>query len=311
MQIMFGLKERNARGKRYSGHLIRRLVIIIPAVFVLGFVVNQNGFSQDQPPIQVGENNRTVMSGNQTREYLLYIPAKYDGKTHLPLVLLFHGKGGSSKAVMELTGLNKFADEKNFAISAPQGINNSWNVGSGPGGINDVEFVRDLIGEISSKVPIEKKRIFAMGFSLGARFSSRLACELSTDIAAIGAVADLNFPMNCAPSRPISIIGFYGTEDRYESGSEIFASTWAENNGCQKTSKTNKISKNVNQIAYGNCKKNAEVVLYRINGGGHTWPDSPITDRLEKEGIWQPGKTAKDINATNLIWKFFEVHPMP
>jgi polyhydroxybutyrate depolymerase len=282
-------------------------VLLIIGLFSFPFLSYAQGTGQ----IQVGENSSSIMSGNQTREYLLFIPARYDGKTHLPLVLLIHGSGGSSKAVMELTGLNKLADEKNFVIAAPQGIRNSWNAKAEPGGINDVEFVRDLINEISSKVSLEKKRIYAMGFSLGARLSSRLACDLSADIAAIGAVAGLNFPMNCAPARPVSVISFYGTDDRYESGSEIFASTWAENNGCQKTPKTKKISKDVNQMTYGGGKNKTEVVLFRINGGGHTWPGSPITDRLEKDGVWQAGKTNKDINATNLIWNFFEAHPSP
>jgi polyhydroxybutyrate depolymerase len=64
-------------------------------------------------------------------------------------------------------------------------------------------------------------------------------------------------------------------------------------------------------MTYGGCKNKAEVVVFRINGGGHTWPDSPITDRLEKNGTWPAGKTNKDINATKLIWSFFEAHPSP
>jgi len=60
--------------------------------------------------------------------YLLYVPAGYDGKTALPLVFLFHGYGASSKKVMEFTGLANLAEKKKFFIAAPQGLMNAWNL---------------------------------------------------------------------------------------------------------------------------------------------------------------------------------------
>ena len=170
---------------------------------------------------------------------------------------------------------------------------NTWNfVASNPGGRNeDVNFVKDLIGHIGSKLAIDKKRVYAVGFSKGAGFSSRLGCDLSNDIAAIGGAAGIDFPGSCTPVRPLPIISFFGTEDTWYNNGEYSAAKWAEKNGCQKTPKTNKISKVVDQMTYVSCKDNAEIVIYRIKGGGHAWPG--------------------DINATNLIWNFFEGHSMP
>jgi polyhydroxybutyrate depolymerase len=217
---------------------------------------------------------------------------------------------------MELTDLSKVADKKKFIIAAPEGIYpyvgvNSWNADLDPGGANDVEFVKDLIREISSKVAIDQKRIYATGFSGGARMSSRLACEISNVIAAIGAVAGLRFPEKCA--RPVSIIAFHGTEDRILRIHLVEASVfgWVENNGCNKTPMTRNISEDVTQISYGGCKGNAEVIFYRVNKGGHVWPDSPMSDYWEKMGLWRAKEINKEINATNLIWGFFESHPMP
>ena len=215
---------------------------------------------------------------------------------------------------METTDLSKVADKKKFIIAAPEGIyptwENSWNAHLDPGGVNDVEFVKDLIREISSKVAIDKKRIYATGFSGGARMSSRLACELSNVIAAIGPVAGLRCPVNCAPTHSVSVIAFHGTADMVNpySSAENSVSCWVEKNGCNKTPTTRKISEDVTQISYGGCKGNAEVVFFRINDGGHTWPDSPMADAFEKMGL---GKTNKDINASNLIWSFFEAHSLP
>ena len=315
MKNIFGLKRSYVNKGMELRYLVNKTAVIIAfSLLVSGFVVNQSVAAQNEPQIKVGENSGSIKCGNQTRQFLLYVPEGYDGKTNLPLVFLFHGSGGTSKIIMENTDLSKVADKKKFIIAAPEGIYpffgmNSWNAELDPGGVNDVELVKDLIREISSKVAIDKKRIYATGFSGGARMSSRLGCELSNVIAAIGPVAGLQCN-NCAPTHSISVIAFHGTADMLNSYSsaEDSVSGWVEKNGCNKTPVTRKISEDVTQISFGGCKGNAEVVFFRINDGGHTWPDSPRADAFEKRGL---GKTNKDINASNLIWSFFEAHPLP
>jgi polyhydroxybutyrate depolymerase len=316
MKNIFGLKRSYAYKRRNWGCLISRTVIVIAFfLFVSGFVFNQIVVAQNEPQIKVGENSGLIKSGNQTRHYLLYIPEGYDGKTNLPLVFLFHGLGHTGEHVMNTTDLIKVADKKKFIIAAPEGIyphhgGNGWNAGHDPRGVNDVELVKDLIREISSKVAIDKKRIYATGFSNGAWMSSHLACELSNVIAAIGPVAGLTCYVTCTPTRPVPVISFHGTLDQIITtySAESAVSGWVEKNGCNKTPATRKISEDVTQTSYGGCKGNAEVVFYLINDGGHTWPDSPIADFYDKFGF---GKTNKDINASNLIWSFFEAHPLP
>ena len=85
---------------------------------------------------------------------------------------------------------------------------------------------------------------------------------------------------------------------------EVFTSFWVKKNSCQETPETKERTKDVTQMTYVNCKNNAQVVIFRINGGGHTWPDSPLPERMQEP-------TTKEINATNLIWSFFEAHPLP
>lgn len=289
----------------------RMLMVITFFLFVSFFTVNHIVFAQNGPQIKIGENIESIKLGDKTRTFLLYVPEGYDGKTNLPLVFLFHGTGMTFKGVMEITDFGKVADKKTFIIAAPQGIyQKSWNADVSPYGVNDVEFVKALIREISSKVAIDKKRIYATGYSGGARMSSRLGCAFSNVIAAIGAVAGLRCPSDCAPTHPLSVIAFHGTEDWVNDSmtSKNSVSCWAEKNGCRNTQVTTKISESVTKTNYGGCKDNSEVVFYTINGGGHTWPGSPKADFFEKRAL---GKINTDINASNLIWSFFETHPLP
>jgi polyhydroxybutyrate depolymerase len=314
MKDILGWKKECAY-KRNIPFMPRMLVVIASLFIISGFVISQNLLAQNQTQIKIGENTQSIKSGKETREYLLYIPAGYDGKSPLPLVFLFHGANRTSKLMMVISDLGRVADEKKFIIAAPEGMYSirgmkGWNTELDPDGVNDVELVKDLINEISSKVAIDKKKVYAAGFSFGAAMSSRLACDLSNVIAAIGPVGGLRFPVVCSPIRPVSVITFNGTRDylnMYHSA-EMSVSRWVEKNGCDSTPMTKKISEDVTQANYGGCKGNTEVVFFSIRDGGHTWPGSPIDDFFKDNGF---GKLTKDINASNLIWSFFEKHPLP
>ena len=47
----------------------------------------------------------------------------------------------------------------------------------------------------------------------------------------------------------------------------------------------------------------AEVVLFVIKGGVHTWPG-------RQWPVFWLGKTTRDISANDLMWEFFKKHPM-
>jgi polyhydroxybutyrate depolymerase len=308
-----------SREKWYFKRFMGWVAIVLTISFLLGLAVDQKAFSQNEPAIKAGENGLSIKSGNQTRQYLLYIPTGYDGKKPLPLVLLFHGAGSTPKAIMELTGLSDVAEKNTFIIAAPKGIyliagRNNWNFPLNPGGVNDIEFVKDLIQDISSKVAIDKKRIYSTGFSAGARMTVRLACEIPNDLAAIGVVTNLLSFKGCSDIRPMPIIAFHGTVDLIGipmKDVEASVAWWAEHNGCNKNPKSKKISEDVTQKSYGECKGSAQVIFYHINKGGHVWPDPPTAEQLVKAGRIKAEEINKDINASNLIWSFFEAHSLP
>lgn len=59
----------------------------------------------------------------------------------------------------------------------------------------------------------------------------------------------------------------------------------------------------VRKELYNQCRENSEVVLYAIEGGGHTWPGG---DQYLPQ--WIIGKTDRDIDANEVIWDFFKRH---
>ena len=158
---------------------------------------------------------------------------------------------------------------------------------TGEVGTGKTTLSRALIDELSKLLKIDPKRVYATGFSNGAIFAYRLACELSDRIAAIGPVAAtqiLDDQQACRPTRSVPIIHFHGTADRlnpYDGGTtsagyeflsaEEAMRFWVKQNACpaapQKT-ETGSIQHEV----YAPCAQNSAVELCRILEGEHAWP---------------------------------------
>ncbi len=273
--------------------------------------------------IQPGTSDQTLESGGLTRRYTLHIPPGYDGKTPLPLVVSLHGFAGSSFDQQFWTGWNAIADREHFIAVYPNGTGfpQRWNAGqsayitNGGGLVDDVAFFRDLFDMLDKTLCIDDSQLFVNGLSNGGGMTNRLACEMSDRIAAIGTVAGAYSPLpnGCNPTRPIPVIAFHGDADplvNYNGDPaqnfppiQQWAADWARRNSCQKGPDALPDQGEVSGISYSDCALNADVILYTVHGGGHTWPG----------GVPIPlvGKTTTDINASETMWQFYQAHPLP
>ncbi len=112
------------------------------------------------------------------------------------------------------------------------------------------------------------------------------------------------------------IVSFHGTDDKqvpFEGGTgsrldlPVTATRdnmrgWAEHNGCNLTLQTQRIASDVVLEFYGGCAEGADVQLYVIEGGGHTWPGA-------SRNVAMLGSTTQSISATEIAWRFFSEHP--
>ncbi len=177
---------------------------------------------------------QTLSHDGITREYIIYVPDFYDETLKVPLMLNFHGYGGTANQQLKSADMRPLADMENFILVYPQGtLRNGdphWNAGlesdENKSDADDFGFVEALIDEICSKYNIDSARVYSCGYSNGAFFTYALACYHSDKIAAIGSVAGtmmVETYNNCSPSHPTAMINIHGTSDyvvRYGGGSE-------------------------------------------------------------------------------------------
>ncbi|HYT77283.1 MAG TPA: PHB depolymerase family esterase [Vicinamibacterales bacterium] len=267
----------------------------------------------------------TIVSSGEKREYVLYVPKSYDRAKPTPLVISMHGAMNSPSFQMYVSHWNTVADANGFIVVYPGGsgagpktyFNDGWRM---PSRMPDVVFISELIDTLEASYNIDPTRIYANGLSNGGGMSFVLSCTLPHRIAGIGAVsAAETLPWSwCPDSHPVPMIAFHGTADRftpYNGGKVWFApesfpsipewvANWARRNRCGPNPVESAAAADVTRREYTGCAGEAAVVLYTIEGGGHTWPGS--TSMPE----WLLGPTSRSIDATSRMWAFFREHPL-
>lgn len=291
-----------------------------------------------------GDHDFTIRAGRLERRYTVHVPPGYDGKKPVPVVVMLHGGGGTSRAAAFETGWGAKADEKGFLAVFPNAMPPDpdapssfarnpqlWNDGSdrfypGQNAADDVGFIDAMLDDLDSRFRVDRDRVFVTGFSNGASMSFRIGAELSTRIAAIAPVAGASWMNRLAPARPLSMLYLTGTADPLnpiEGGVPRLATggsdrvrgkakppvldsilKWVNALGCATPPRETSQASGVRAETYGPCRGGAEVVYIAVEGLGHTWAGG--RSLLAESMV---GARSDKIRATDVIWSFFEQHP--
>ena len=277
---------------------------------------------------------RSLTVGGLKRTYHVHVPPGHDPHKPAPVVLALHGATMNGPLMAWFSGLDDKADQAGFLTVYPNGTGRRWsyfwNAGNCCGsavreGVDDVAFIDAVLDDLAGAYRLDTRRVFATGMSNGAMMAYRLASELSGRIAAIAPVAGTMATEGCRPRRPVPVLHFHGTQDEYVpfaggKGSKSISGiqhqsvehsirAWVRANGCREEPTTEMLpdrARDGTTVAietHGGGRDGAEVVLAVIKGGGHTWPGrEPRTKVL--------GRATRNVSANDLLWDFFERHPM-
>jgi poly(3-hydroxybutyrate) depolymerase/LmbE family N-acetylglucosaminyl deacetylase len=231
-------------------------------------------------------DRRTLRIGAVVRQYLVDAPGGPADRP-LPLVLDFHGFGGSASRERSSTGFAKLAFREGFIAVTPEGhpgVHLLGTTGTGwsmePSDTRDAEFVRAVLDRLESERCVDRRRVFATGMSNGGFFANVLGCVLGDRLAAVAPVAGARALDGCVPAGPMPILLLAGRPDRVVPLGLVRGARdwWARENGCGAAS------------GDGSCEHSAgcraDVVLCE-GAHGHWWPSG----------------------ASERIWHFFRSHP--
>jgi polyhydroxybutyrate depolymerase len=252
---------------------------------------------------------RTIVVGGTARNYQLALPRLAPGRA-AGLMFEFHGFDGSGAQLAALTELDRKGTANGYIVVSPDGTNATWQFDAHG---TDADFIDALVAEITNATCVDLDRVYATGFSAGAAFTIVYSCARQGLIAAIATVA-VDFQLGC--TAPMPILAFHGTADPLVPftngaeglslpgvkvrGTELNMADWAHLDGCRPVPDETTIGSEVTRQTWPSCTRDTQVILYRIEGGGHTWPGADPS-----KGV---GLTTQQVVATDQILTFFGHH---
>ncbi|MCK8646269.1 extracellular catalytic domain type 1 short-chain-length polyhydroxyalkanoate depolymerase [Mycobacterium colombiense] len=268
----------------------------------------------------------TFRSGGMDRTYMLHVPAG----DPVGLVLSLHGGGGTGISQRGLTGFDTVADAHNLLVAYPDGYDKSWADGRGASPadrrhIDDVAFLVGLVNKLQNDYGIAPGHVFVTGMSNGGFMTNRLACDRADVFAAVAPVAGtLGVGVACNPSQPVSVWEAHGTADplvpfkggvvrgrggvSHSVSADNMVAKWRSADGCQGEPAMEALpdvrdGTVVHRYESTGCAANTDVVFYKIDSGGHTWPGGK--QYLPAAVI---GPTTRALDGSEAIAQFFLAH---
>lgn len=307
------------------------LALLMSAV-ALTSVLSVTALAWPGPP--AGFERKQIVVGGVERSYLFHAPrnaSSLEGRRSL--VILLHGGGGTANYMATEAGKSfvAAADTDGFYLAIPDAIGRMWGFGdddvarASARRTDDRAFFEALLNTVTAEQPIDGRRIFAAGISRGGQAAYFMACKFPGRIRAIAAIAmplPLFLEPACAEGSPVGVALIHGTGDPlvpYDGGDIVVigqhraqvlsvdqtVNFWRKRNKCGDTAvATEHIERagdgmHVERSSWERCG-GAPVLLYRIVGGGHTWPSGK-----QYLPVRMVGKVNRDIDGATEIWSFF------
>jgi len=274
---------------------------------------------------------RHIRVDHLMREYIAWLPVAYRNKGPLPVAFAFHAGFGRAGSFEKQAALHLAGEAANFIIVYPEGYKRSWNAGDCCGaamreGIDDCKFVRSILDDLDSIVKIDRRRVYATGFSNGARLCYFLAGVMADTIAAIAPVSSAVLTGNI-PARPVPVFHFHGLEDEwapYRGGQSVRKNApasapvekglefWRRVAGTSVERRADLFGNAAECIIYSGGYDGAKVQLCKIPGLGHHWPGGHMTDAYRRfDERFDLGPPGPPIFVNDAILKFLGSYALP
>jgi len=256
-----------------------------------------------------------------SRRAIIYAP---DNRNNPALVISMHGIGIPASWNQGMMKYEPIADTGNFIVAYPEAENLSWDLSSD----KDLNFILAIIDSMANRYQIDRNRVYASGFSMGAMMSWYLSCKIPDKIAAI--VPGDGYPLSglsgCSEVRHVPVLQLYGTADSYYGKFQSdFLPSQIERYGCSTTSKQTKPfpvnvdGRNAAQLAqpsqsflddWGPCNKNglsSSISMITIVGMVHDWA---TPDKANANDDPNYKDKPFDVNGTWEAWNFLKTHSL-
>lgn len=148
--------------------------------------------------------------------YHMRLPADWNGTDALPVLIFYHGHNGTGRSILGNGGLVTDFSDYGYLLIAPNGEGRSHPARASSTGRDDVAYSLDILDDLETRLPIDRGRIYASGFSAGGSMAWLMACEAGEHLAGMVAVAGAlrrPNPTECAGLDGLPVLHVHGFSD--------------------------------------------------------------------------------------------------
>ncbi|MEL7207976.1 MAG: hypothetical protein AAGK32_07035, partial [Actinomycetota bacterium] len=275
-------------------------------------------------PIPSGTTEATFDDDGVERTYRVSVPEGHDGSEAAPVIVNLHGFTSTAEQQDLLSGLADEGPAAGYVVVSPQGLDTPvpigggvvapfWNITSAVDtsqleeatleGADDIGFLNALLDQLEGDLCLDPEREYLTGMSNGAAMSMALLCDDDERFAAAAPVAGAVFVSDCGADELTPILAVHGDADvlaPYDGGDVLGfplglpgavdqLSALADVGGCDAEPALEMVGDDVERRTWSGCADGADIVLYTVLGGGHTWPGSPTFEDLSAEDLADGG----------------------
>jgi poly(3-hydroxybutyrate) depolymerase len=155
-----------------------------------------------------------LVIGGVGRSYRLFLPTGLVGRAPVVVAMTGWSLTGDPELYMHWRTL---AQQMHFIVLEPRGHGASWNAGSCCGAamrqhVDDRQALATMVDSASAVYPINRHRVYLVGYSNGGMMAYDYACHYPDRVAAIGVVAAA-YVSPCRPTRAVPAMHVHGLAD--------------------------------------------------------------------------------------------------
>ena len=249
----------------------------------------------------ISQSTISVLVNGEERLFRLSVPSSVAG-TKLPVIIAFHGGGGSEEDFQQQSEFDELGEEEKFimayaiAESDRTPSEGEWFLNTAATSRDDNYFSEAIIDELSNAYCVDENRLYAIGYSLGSMYTYEIACQLNHRFAAVASFAG-TMPVNpetCDLSGSMAVLHIHGKLDYiidydedwdWKDGEHEGVGTmsnipgmidyWAQKSNCQDENTHSHLfgGDDVEHIVHSDCNGDVRIEHYGMEAQEHTWPN--------------------------------------
>jgi polyhydroxybutyrate depolymerase len=284
--------------------LLRAFVRFLTIAFAIAMASSATAPARPKAPPTTADNlDMRHWDIDGVRRYALVHIPREARLSPTPIVLAFHGHGGTAKDAAKDFEIHKYWPQAivvymkglpSAASNDPKGEKSGWQYHPGDNDDRDVKFFDTVLADLRKSLKVDDKRIYVLGFSNGGGFTYVLWSMRGDQVSAVVSCAMQAPKKLISTFQPKPLLQIAGSQDKLQSVADQQKTVLAvaKLNGC---GEGRQWGKRPNCILYPSTA--GAPVVFLVHSGGHEVPKEAVPAIL----TFLKGETQSSANGNPVV----------